>query len=62
MIFGARLVPEPSGAVALAAALFHREQLPAAKNIVAVMSGGNVEPRVLRSVLEEKTSEGLRPA
>ena len=62
MIFGARLVPEPSGAVALAAALFHREQLPAAENIVAVMSGGNVEPRVLRSVLEEKTSEGLRPA
>ena len=28
MIFATRLVPEPSGAVALAAALFHREQLP----------------------------------
>jgi threonine dehydratase len=55
MIFGARLVPEPSGAVALAAALFHRDQLPPAKNIVAVMSGGNVEPHVLRSVLDEKT-------
>jgi threonine dehydratase len=53
MIFGARLVPEPSGAVALAAALFHREQLPPARNIVAVMSGGNVEPHVLRSVLDE---------
>jgi threonine dehydratase len=53
MIFGARLVPEPSGAVALAAALFHREQLPPARNIVAVMSGGNVEPHVLRSVLGE---------
>ncbi|HET6218024.1 MAG TPA: threonine/serine dehydratase [Acidobacteriaceae bacterium] len=53
MIFTARLVPEPSGAVALAAALFHRDQLPRARETVAVMSGGNVEPSVLRSVLEE---------
>jgi threonine dehydratase len=53
MIFTARLVPEPSGAVALAAALFHREQLPPARETIAVMSGGNVEPSVLRSVLEE---------
>jgi threonine dehydratase len=53
MIFAARLVPEPSGAVALAAALFHREQLPRARETVAVMSGGNVEPSVLRSVLED---------
>ena len=28
IVFGARLVPEPSGAVALAGAIFHREQLP----------------------------------
>jgi threonine dehydratase len=54
MIFAARLVPEPSGAVALAAALFHQEQLPRAWKTVAIMSGGNVEPSVLRSVLEEK--------
>ena len=54
MIFAARLVPEPSGAVALAAALFHRDQLPRARETVAVMSGGNVEPSVLRSVLEEE--------
>ena len=53
MVFGARLVPEPSGAVALAAALFHRERLPAVRTTVAVMSGGNVEPHVLRSILEE---------
>jgi threonine dehydratase len=53
MVFGARLVPEPSGAVALAAALFHREQLPAVRTTVAIQSGGNVEPKVLRSVLEE---------
>jgi threonine dehydratase len=53
IIFAARLVPEPSGAVALAAALFRREQLPRPRQTVAIMSGGNVEPAVLRSVLEE---------
>jgi threonine dehydratase len=58
MIFNARLVPEPSGAVALAAALFHPEQLPTARETVAIMSGGNVEPSVLRSVLEEEGQAG----
>jgi threonine dehydratase len=53
IVFGARLVPEPSGAVALAGAIFHREQLPPARQTVAIMSGGNVEPSVLRGVLEE---------
>jgi threonine dehydratase len=56
MIFATRLVPEPSGAVALAAALFHREQLPSVRETVAIMSGGNVEPAVLRSVLEGQSS------
>jgi threonine dehydratase len=56
MIFGARLVPEPSGAVALAGALFRREKLPPARQTVAIMSGGNVEPSVLRSVLEDEVS------
>jgi threonine dehydratase len=56
MIFAARLVPEPSGAVALAAALFHPAQLPSARQTVAIMSGGNVEPSVLRSVLEDDVS------
>ncbi|HEV2272552.1 MAG TPA: threonine/serine dehydratase [Acidobacteriaceae bacterium] len=49
----ARLVPEPSGAVALAAALFHQDKLPSSRKTVAVMSGGNVEPQVLLSVLQE---------
>jgi threonine dehydratase len=53
ILFGARLVAEPSGAVATAAALFHREQLPPARETVAIISGGNVEPAVLRSVLNE---------
>jgi threonine dehydratase len=51
-IFATRLVPEASGAVALAAALFHRSQLPPAQQTVAIMSGGNVEPSLLRNVLE----------
>jgi threonine dehydratase len=53
MIFATRLVPEPSGAVALAAALFRQGQLPPARQTVAIMSGGNVEPSVLRSVLDD---------
>jgi threonine dehydratase len=54
MIFATRLVPEPSGAVALAAAIFHSDQLPPSRETVAIMSGGNVEPAVLRSVLEDE--------
>jgi threonine dehydratase len=53
LIFATRLVPEPSGAVATAAALFHRDQLSHAHHAVAIMSGGNVEPAILRSVLDE---------
>jgi threonine dehydratase len=52
IIFATRLVPEPSGAVAVAAALFHREQLPSTQETVAIITGGNVEAALLRSVLE----------
>ena len=48
MIFSTRLVPEPSGAVATAGALYHFNELPPFRNAVAVMSGGNVEPEILR--------------
>ncbi|MEV4533100.1 threonine/serine dehydratase [Asanoa sp. NPDC049518] len=41
-----RLVVEPSGAVSSAAFLFRRDQLPSGKT-VAVISGGNVDPKVL---------------
>jgi len=53
MIFSTRLVPEPSGAVATAGALYHASELPPFGNAVAVMSGGNVEPEILRRVLDE---------
>lgn len=45
-----RLVVEPSGAVATAARLFRRDELPPGRT-VAVISGGNVDPAVLASVL-----------
>jgi threonine dehydratase len=52
IVFATRLVAEPSGAVAVAAALFHREQLPRASETVAIITGGNVESALLRSVLD----------
>ncbi len=51
LLYQARLTPEPSGAVTTAAMLFHLEQLLPFRNAVVVMSGGNVEPEVLRSVV-----------
>jgi threonine dehydratase len=45
------LVAEPSGAVTLAAALFHAGELPKARKVVAIVSGGNLEPG-LRAELE----------
>jgi threonine dehydratase len=49
----ARLVPEPSGAVTTAALLFHAAQLPPYRKAVAVLSGGNVDPKMLAEVLTE---------
>ncbi|SBT50613.1 threonine ammonia-lyase [Micromonospora auratinigra] len=46
----ARLVVEPSGAVAVAARLFHRAELPAGRT-VAVVTGGNVDPAALAATL-----------
>ena len=48
-----RLVPEPSGAVAAAALLFHAAQLPPYSKAVAVVSGGNVDPTLLAQILTE---------
>lgn len=52
IISSARLVPEPSGAVTFAAWLFHRAQLPEARKVVAIISGGNVEPELLAEILK----------
>lgn len=46
-----KLVAEPSGAVSLAAALFHAKELPQTRKVAVVLSGGNLEP-ALREKLE----------
>jgi threonine dehydratase len=48
-----KTVAEPSGAVATAGFLFHREQLPRTKMNVAVISGGNIEPELLARFREK---------
>jgi threo-3-hydroxy-L-aspartate ammonia-lyase len=50
----ARLVAEPSGALAIAAWAFHRTELGAGVDgdAVAVLSGGNVDPAEYRRYLE----------
>jgi threonine dehydratase len=49
--WNARLIAEPSGAVATAAMLFHRQELPPHRTAVAIISGGNAEPAKLLTVL-----------
>jgi len=53
IVAATRLVPEPSGAVAAAALLFHAAELPAYRNAVAIVSGGNVDPALLAQILTE---------
>lgn len=50
----ARIIAEPSGAVTSAAWLHHRDELPASKKAVAVVSGGNIEPQLLSMILSEE--------
>lgn len=47
---------EPSGAVATAAWLFHRESLPKSNFTVALISGGNIDPELLKKVLSSDHS------
>ncbi|HVZ83592.1 MAG TPA: threonine/serine dehydratase [Terracidiphilus sp.] len=53
IVAATRLVPEPSGAVAAAALLFHAAELPAYRKAAAIVSGGNVAPDLLAEVLTE---------
>jgi threonine dehydratase len=43
-------VAEPSGGVAVAGFLFHRDQLPKTKLNVAIISGGNIDPKMLEEL------------
>jgi len=53
IVAATHLVPEPSGAVAAAALLFHGAELPDYRKAVAVVSGGNVDPAMLAAILCE---------
>lgn len=50
LVYRARLVSEPSGAVALAA---YRQCATPAGDTVLILSGGNIEPRLLQQILAE---------
>lgn len=52
MVTAAHIAPEPSGAVTFAAWLYHRTQLPEASKVVAVVSGGNIDPELLAELLK----------
>lgn len=51
--FDARLIAEPSGAVAPAALFYRSHLLPAHRTVVAIVSGGNAEPAPLLRVLSD---------
>ena len=44
LLTATNIVAEPSGAVTLAAALFHTQELPKTRKIAAIVSGGNIDP------------------
>lgn len=55
---GARLVLEPSGATALAAWLFHAAELPTDGPVVALLSGGNVDPDAYAGLMAAGVAAG----
>lgn len=57
VLLATEIVAEPSGGVTLAAALFATHRLPDARSVVAIVSGGNLEP-ALRERLLAQTTDG----
>jgi threonine dehydratase len=43
-------VAEPSGAVSVAAFMFHSAELAPTRTNVAVISGGNIDPQILAEI------------
>lgn len=50
----AKTLAEPSGAVAVAAFLFHANELPKSEINVAVISGGNIDPKLLAEIRKDE--------
>ncbi len=46
-------IAEPSGAVATAGFIFHAQELPQTKHNVAIISGGNIEPEMLKGLRQD---------
>jgi threonine dehydratase len=51
LAFDAHLIAEPSGSVPTAAALFHRDEFASGGKTVAIVSGGNIAPEMLKEIL-----------
>jgi threonine dehydratase len=51
LLFSARILAEPSGAVTTAAAMFHAGEIGASGTTVAVVTGGNVEPQLFGEII-----------
>jgi threonine dehydratase len=51
LLFSARVLSEPSGAVTTAAAMFHTEELPPSGKTVVVLTGGNIEPQLFSDMI-----------
>jgi threonine dehydratase len=55
-------VAEPSGAVAVAAFLFHRNELPKTNMNVAIISGGNIDPKLLEEIRCDHAASSTSPS
>jgi threonine dehydratase len=53
LLFSARVLAEPSGAVTTAAAMFHPDELPPSRKTVAIVTGGNIEPQLFSDMLQQ---------
>lgn len=51
LLMSTEMIVEPSGAVSLAAVLFHTEALPRVSRVVCVVSGGNIDPGLKEELL-----------
>jgi threonine dehydratase len=58
LLFSARILAEPSGAVTTAAAMFHAHETGASGTTVAIVSGGNVEPQLFSQILNATNGGG----
>jgi threonine dehydratase len=55
-------VAEPSGAVSVAGFLFHRTELPETRQNVAIISGGNIEPKMLAELRADHAASSISPS